>query len=80
MYPSCGEEEYVAGTDGIVCQGVADGVVGYHLFVLFGRDAAAQARAQVCAASGIVYHVPHFGFAHGVVAFHGEFVVRVNLD
>ena len=59
---------------------VLDGVVGYHLFVLLRRDASAQARTQVRAALGIVYHVPHLGLAHGVVAPHGQLVVGVHLD
>ena len=79
MHAARRQEENVAWMDLVVGEDVGDGVVLYAGGVFGGRHLLRESRAEVRPLVG-GHDVPHLGFALGLVAFPGQFVVGVNLD
>ena len=44
---TCGDEETVAALYVVVADGIADGVIGYHLLVLLGRDGGFHSTVEI---------------------------------
>ena len=74
-----GQEEDVAGSDGMLRQHLGDAVFRHQADVVVGGDPLLQTGNQFCAGFG-ADHVPHLRLAAAAVALCGQLVVRMDLD
>ena len=74
-----GQEEDVAGRDGMLRQHIGDAVLLHQADVVVWRNLLLEAGDQFRAGLG-ADHVPHFRLAVAAVALRGQLVVRMDLD